>query len=358
MASGRLDIPFAVLLAAVLAAPTPVRAEDLDVGVDSCRLALEPVVQLGGELVARGIVRGDPAGFWFVPYYSEHEIIRFDSQGRMTRVLDRKGLGPREFNRIRDVVPIGGGLAVFQSEPARLTYLDGEGNYVDSHPLPVAMRSVAVGARSDSTYLLSGYPVLPTTVGAAFVRVDGNGRLLTAYTEGVEEPFSQVPGHVMPRVAGFGTDDRLVSVEVHDLVVEQWDPAGGLIDRSRHEVEWFDWPGELANYLTHGPGGTPGPPENTFLGLQVDSENRLWVLAKVTPDDWERGVSGSEIVDLTAWADGFIQVMDLDAGTALCSLRVDQLPLFGFVAPGRIATYAEDRDGVPTISVWDLVISR
>lgn len=351
-----------VALLATLLPATPGDGEPISGGnvalpaiSQECRISMSVLVRLRGDDVGKGILRADSGGYWLVRYFAPFEIVRYDLRGRKQALIGRKGYGPKEFNEIRDVVPLGERLAVFQAEPARLTYLDADGEAMEDHLLPVAMRSVPVASLPDSTFLLSGDPLLAAASGAAFVQIDRRGRLLTTFGGDVAEDQGPLKGLILPRLLTFHPGVGPVSVKRYDLYIERWRPDGTLFRTQRREVDWFTWPPPAEFARNH----SAGPPENLFFGAAMDDDDRLWLLARVTPEGWEGGIRDNAVVDEVTWADGFIHVADVNTGATLCSRQIDEVPLHGFVGERRIATYSEDESGNPVITVWnlDLVLS-
>jgi hypothetical protein len=319
----------------------------------TCRIELQQVLRLAGDDVDFGLLRMTDNRVYLE---NRNRILVFDSKGQWLRTIGREGKGPGEFNNIAGLVPLPGNrLAVFDMALHRLTVVDSLGTASDGAPLPLTLQQDGALMLSDTSFVLGGRMTDPEArVRHPLVQINSSGSVLRYF--GTDEAEKEGPhrGDMMPRMLVRDAQDRVISVPRYRYEVEEWDRDGALLRRTPLSSDWFFFPPKR-------PPGDPhlvGPPANQIVGLDVDMESRLWVLGYATPDDWAKGVADGKVVDYDAWVDAQIEVLHMPSLEVLCSVRLDQAVLYGFVKPGHIASIAYDREENPIITVWKLNLTE
>jgi hypothetical protein len=318
-------------------------------------ITIDHVVDIAGDEVSLGHVRLTASS---VLIAEATRIAVFDLQGRFKRYLGREGAGPGEFSQIQAVVPITDEeLAVFEALPPRLTVLDTAGVSRRTAVLPTMLWRGSAVRLSDGSYVLGGTMLSRSNFGSPLVHVSAGGQLVGYLGTNELETEGFGMNLMMPRVLGYHERFGLFAAKSHKYVVESW----GVTDRQllsliRREVPWFGAQPELPEGHEGSGGFVLGPPENVVKGLQIDDAGRAWTIVEVAAEDWAGGLSPDRrsVVSREDWTDTRIEVLDLSTKEALCSASFEGFVTSGFVAPDHLASYREDRNGNPTISIWRL----
>jgi len=287
----------------------------------------------------------------FIGQYAQ--ITVFDRTGSFKRLIGREGTGPGEFTRIVDIAILAGGkLAVFEGIRARLTVMDTLGTVFSDVLMPALISRNGAVVLPDTTLLLGGAMLERSRFGSPLVHATFDGQVLGYFGENEVEKEGFGRGRVLPRVFTYDSALGIVAVKIHKNVVETWNLADKtLINSIELQAPWFGpQPVPVDKENVH----FTGAPESLFRAIEVDERGRIWRVAQVVPDDWERGVSNGAVVDQDAWTDTQIDVLDPRSNLSLCSARFKPSVMDGFVKPHHIASYREDDDGNPTISIWRL----
>jgi hypothetical protein len=349
--SGLLALGAAVsfVIVAYLTFHEPARRHLLTTAGTDCIIDIEPVTELHGDQVAAGLVRLTPTR---ILLERVSEIAVFDRQGRFRRTLGRAGSGPGEFRRIQQVVPLSGErIAVFQANPPQLAIVDSGGAALKTATLPVSISRNGALILSDSSFVLAGAMHSDReNYGRPMVRITQDGEVISYFGQNEVETEDPLLGRMMPREIAWHPRRGVVAVKRFKYAVEVWDERGTLQNRYARKAEWLNWPPVVEGNDPH----RLGPPEDQFRGAQFDDQSRLWLLAQVTPPDWQSGIVDGRVIDPEKWTDTHIEVLDLASKKVLCSARFQPFVLTGFVGPLQIASFRENSIGDPTITIWQL----
>lgn len=188
----------------------------------------------------------------------------------------------------------------------------------------------------------------------------GTVRRLYGENETVKEGPSR--GQMPTRHLAYDPAVGVVTMQTIDYAIEVWSPEGALAEVIRPVAEWFRWPPEgFGERREEGPSlNAVGhrPPTDRIAGIQFDQEGRLWILAQVTPEDWEAGLDDNgRIIDRAKYTDFVLQVYDFRARSSICTVRLqDDFYFGGFAGPGILKTYSEDSIGNPTVTIQRLTV--
>lgn len=146
-------------------------------------------------------------------------------------------------------------------------------------------------------------------------------------------------------------DGTVMTVTVDGYVLEHWQEDGTRLGEWNVAPEWF----------TNAPGARHGTMETPKLpgvrALQVDAQDRLWVLVGRMDEQWKRAVrppirppATYSITSTDEYNDTQVEVFQLPSMRRLASTRVDPA-LEWFVDRGLAATYGSRRDDVPVLKL-------
>lgn len=309
---------------------------------------------LSRPLVVDRTATGD---YLVVPASRQGAVLRFDGRGRYMGMVGRPGQGPEKFGAVLRIGPgWGDSTLVLDAGNRRLAVLDRGLNVTRTVRLPV--------------------------VGGWFGPVDGGGLLLlggirrgrsgSADRLFLLDPSMDVEMSFLPNSGGPNTDvaslRRRMSVPRNGWVaVSHW---------NRYVVEVWSVNGERVRTIIREPEWFPNAQEEEADGPrikqetpQIDSEGHLWTLSHVADEDWRestgqvrtvygRAVEGVPPGAQNGYYDSVVEVIDLDSGTLVASSQVD--PHLTYLSEGGYAfSYREDREGYPSIDVWQLrVVAR
>jgi len=345
-----------------------------------CTISLRKVVTLGDSSDpilldwATNITR-DPRGRYFSAPHPGHQVVVYDSLGRYSTAVGRRGQGPGEFtsaNRVstgpdgllyvfeanRQVTVLGPGLT-FRRRTAlpRITaevQPRGGGRLIlaySSPPLDTSRRRPTIGPSGAVTV---GPPRRSRPEDPVLV-VDSEMRTLRT--------FGRTPSDTgltcqlcTSRVIGGSPDPATVWLgRTNQYQIEKWDTAGRHLLTLRRGVDW---------YPTWGVDPTqPIAERGPVLGaIEEDAERRLWVFFIVPDPAMSQTASIGGRVGISALVaqtqgllDTVVEVIDPSSGRLLASRRfADPVHSLG----GRYGyTMRESPSGYVFADVWELVLS-
>jgi hypothetical protein len=304
-----------------------------------------------GEVAA--LTRLDDGRYVVVSHPNDYEMSVFDSLGTFKQKLGRAGDGPGEFRFIRWLQPAGGNLHVIDIRQARRTVYSPDFRVLESQRLP-ALSNPLMGATmvGDSLLVVNAIVRSPERVGFLLHSVafgPSEGHIVRSYGEASDGYRWDVPeGRYMRRI-GNARSGNVWSAPWTAYAVEEWDPAGHLVRTVMRAAEWF--PPHLGE---DGPLSPGRPPLPRIMDVKEDDSGRLWVLVRVSSDNWGAGLQAEgagahhpeldgryAVADPELAFDSIIEVIDPGSGHLLASSRFDR-PFFQFVGDAYIALSRTD----------------
>lgn len=329
-----------------------------------CRIRLRRVLKIGdrdgpGTIGRPQSVARDTRGRVYVVSEEEMDLIKtFDGSGHYLGSIGRGGEGPGEFRSI-GVLAVGPGdtLHVFDDRIGRHSVFSPIGQFVRSSRFSGSVRDLAFLA--DQRLGLSARVTTRAALGYPLHILASSGEIALS--------FGSEDGGFLPEMfysfQRFVTPDPSGGMWVsHHLqyVLEHWNGEGELLGQVTREADWF--PPQSMQVNT-----TPDQPMHPAIEeIHLDRMGRLWVLIRVNPEGYERGLGDPigtmygvvySIRDLDELFATRIEVLDLDSGELITADESDEL-LMWFISDQEVVSYKEDDGGVPRITIWTIEVTK
>lgn len=325
------------------------------VSCSQCRVALEPVLTLGGTsphamLDAEiNLVTRDSRGRYYVANGESPTVWVFGADGALVSRLGREGAGPGEFRRpTAFVAGPSDSLYVFDASLSRMTVFGPDLSFA---------RATALAFRPDlfdvafvgSSIVLNANIRSPERAGLPLHVIARSGEIARSFGSetGVYRPDL---GYGSRRALALGLGGSVWAAALNSYVLQRWDTAGRLLATIRREVEWFPtyWRYDVNAAL-------PPPPSISALAQVGDT---LWVMVKVADANWRTAVESTSpdgrffrVLDQHGYRDTMLEAIDVRSRRIIVSSRVPQL-LWGFLDTGLAYGPGEDADGNPVVRVF------
>ncbi len=358
---GRCAVPLAGILVMLATAPPAVsQAPVVLSGVEcpSCEVRLSHLVTVGafdgpvetGQVISVSLL--EDGRYALSSQGSENLISVFAADGRFLMRTGGRGV----FGYVRFLRTHGNSLHVIDPMMRRHTVLSPEFTVVRTARLSVEPLGDVLPV-SDSSLVMSGF-VRAAEGPAHLLHVVGPaGGIQQAMAEEPEGVRMDRSPEVYMRALAPGRGSELFwAAHRTRYRVEEWGVDGVLRRVLVREVPWFP---DHRGADDRGPDEQPLP---RIVDVQVDSDDRMWVLIRHGSEEWDelmgsRPQEDREFVmsNLDRLYTTVIEVIDLRSHAVLASSTVDAF-LFSFVGDGRVAS-ASSSDGVATtVNIWDLSI--
>lgn len=324
----------------------------------ACSIERSYLTRLGRDRPP-GIVQSDFArvvrdnrGRFFL-YDRDPAIHVFDPNGTYETSQGRQGQGPGEYQQIEKIgFDAAGNVLVYDSRQYRLTTLTPDLEVLDTAPLAVRPTR-AVVLPSGETYLASR-ETGPATVGFPLHKLGADGTRLLSFGEeprGRTYP-SNAATRFYQRINARAGDDGLWSTFMQNYVLERWSPNGEKEVRIERNAPWF--PPRAGNE----------PFENghpNLIGLQEDSEGRLWVLIAMPADDWRQRLAADNKRTLGLngdYRDTVIEVIEPEGPEGPALLARTSVPELLFFIDEHMVGAVINVDLDSYVNVWTLELSE
>ena len=323
----------------------------------SC-IIVERVVALGdtagpGYINWSRYVTVDDSGNYWVGQQQEGVVKVWDGEGRFLRQIGRRGDGPMEFQRPAPVrTDSEGRVHVFDLDIGRETVVNADFSYHSDRSVYPGYAHLAVPLGEDGRYLLNMGTSRAGLVGIPLHIVD---------VSGVLHSFDRMAGldaqGSSPRVLAVDRQKRIYSAHPYYYLIQIWSESGrrilGLRGPRLNERE-----------PSREPSSPDNPPRNRMYAMQVDDQQRLWVVSSARKDDWQdhmeyqvmpngRTVYGPVDADMKAIFEMRIDLIDLASGSLIATGRHDAL-VEAFVGDGLVVETVENERAYPQLVVWRL----
>ena len=321
-------------------------------------VTVDRVVTLG-DTVAPGYIDWsvyaavDDFGNYWVGMPRGSVVKVWDAEGRFVRQVGRRGDGPMEFHRPAPVrTDSEGRLHIVDLDIGRETIVNADFSYHSDRLLDPGGSHLAVPLGDDGRYLLNRARMTTQRVAMPLHIVNGPNVL---------HSFGRMAGLDAPgnahRVLAVDRQPRIYSTRAGDYLIQVWSESGRRILGLR---------GPRLNEKEARPErwSPDNPPRSEIYAMQVDSEQRLWVIGLALRDDWQdhmelRRMPNGQIAygptdgDIRTIFQGRIDVIDLTRGSFIATRRHDAL-LEAFVGDGLAIENTETETGYPQMVVWRL----
>ncbi len=327
-----------------------------------CEIRIDSVAVIGtadgaGALNGRQIVVArDRQGRYLVAgAASPSQVSVFDSHGAFLRRVGRSGGGPGEYRRIWRVYPYEGGVIITDDIAKRHTVLNANFEYVSSTPVigtPEGMLVGPGGTRVEATIIRSGQDAgFSVFVKSAAGQV--RHRLAPTpvpYRERMRDAYRRIltPG-LTP--ADFWMTSR------HEYAFARCWFVSGACTRFERPASWF--PSRSPTESRTDESMEHIPPTPQLLGVSLDGPRFAWTISLVADARWREGLSKQtrphvSIENADRYWDSVIERINVETGTVVASVRIDQALTLGPLTGGYSAFYTEQPDGVPRVVIVQL----
>ena len=371
--STRSSLPLAVALAGWLsgcgvpdARPDLTTLQDSTATVDilesaatcgSC-ITVDRVVTLGdtigpGYIEWSRYVAIDDSGNYWVGQQQEGTVKVWDAEGRFLRQVGRAGDGPMEFYRPAPVrTDSEGRVHIVDLDTGRETVVNADFSLYSDRYLHPGGLHLAVPLGEEGRYAVNTNRMTAGLVGVPLHIVDG---LDILHSFGME-----TGAHLRAdrgRVLAADRQGRIYSAPPDDYLIQVWSESGrrilGLRGPRLNERE-----------ASYEPWSPDNPPRNEIFAMQVDDEQRLWVISDVLKDDWQdhmeervmrngRMAYGPTNDDFRQIFQSRIDLIDLASGSLIATSLHDPL-LEAFAGDGLVLENEASEQNHPRMVIWSL----
>ena len=277
----------------------------------------------------------------------------WDAEGSFLRQVGRRGDGPMEFQRPAPVrTDSEGRVHIVDLDIGRETVVNPDFSFHSDRSIYPGYSHLAVPLGEDGRYLLNMGTTRAGLVGMPLHIVDAPDMLHSFdRMEGLDAPG------FAPRVLAVDRRRQIYSARSDDYLIQVWSESGrrilGLSGPRLNERE-----------ASREPWSPDNPPRNRMYAMQVDDEQRLWVISSARKDDWQDHMELRRMPNgRVAYApidDDFreifqmrIDLIDLASGSFIATRRHDSL-LEAFIGDGLVIETVENEQYYPQMVVWRL----
>jgi hypothetical protein len=289
----------------------------------------------------------------------------FDSAGRYLRQVGRAGQGPMEFRYIFWIhTDDDGRVHIVDLGNVRETIVGADFELHAERPIPGSFGSGSYPALAPlpgtGRYALNMYHVVSGQVGLPLHIADGAG-ILHSFGDAIDEGSPQLNQNKARRMLTTDSSGRIFSAQVFSYAVEAWTDIG-------ERITGFEGPKLNEKEPAMGAMSADNPPPKTIAAIQVDEQQRLWVIVFQAKDDWldrmvERpGPRGRAMLVPKEDDPRFlytirIDVIDLNTASIIASSEREEL-VQGFVGNRLGLEFQYTETGIPRAVVWSLALEE
>ena len=295
----------------------------------------------------------DGAGNYWVGQQQESVVKVWSAEGRFLRQVGRRGDGPMEFHRPAPVRTDGEGrVHIVDLDIGRETIVNADFSYSSDRSIYPGYAHLAVPLGEEGRYLLNMGTTRAGLVAMPLHIVDGPD-VLRSFDRmmGLDDTGNAL------RVLAVDGRKRIYSAHPDYYLIQIWNESGrrilGLSGPRLNEKE-----------PSREPWSPDNPPRNRIYAMQVDDQQRLWVISSARKDDWQdrmehRVMPNGRVAyvsvddDSRAIYEMRIDLIDLASGSLLATRRHDAL-LEAFVGDGLAIENVETELSYPEMVVWRL----
>ena len=295
----------------------------------------------------------DGSGNYWVGQQQESVVKVWSAEGIFLRQVGRRGDGPMEFHRPAPVRTDGEGrVHIVDLDIGRETIVNADFSYSSDRSIYPGYAHLAVPLGEEGRYLLNMGTTRAGLVAMPLHIVDGPD-VLRSFDRmmGLDDTGNAL------RVLAVDGRKRIYSAHPDYYLIQIWNESGrrilGLSGPRLNEKE-----------PSREPWSPDNPPRNRIYAMQVDDQQRLWVISSARKDDWQdrmehRVMPNGRVAyvsvddDSRAIYEMRIDLIDLASGSLLATRRQDAL-LEAFVGDGLAIENVETELSYPEMVVWRL----
>ena len=321
-------------------------------------ITVERVVALG-DTTGPGYVNWsiyatvDDSGNYWVGQQQESVVKVWNADGGFLRQIGRRGDGPMEFLRPAPVrTDSEGRVHVFDLDNGRETVLNPDFSFHSDKLLHPGYFHLAIPLGEDGRYLLNMGRMTTQRIAMPLHIVDGLD-ILHSFDRMVG---LDAPGYAH-RVMAVDRQERIYSAHGDYYLIQIWSESG-------RRILGLSGPRLNDREPSRGRWSPDNPPRNRIFAMQVDDQQRLWVIGSARKDDWQdrmeqRVMPNGQAAyvpvddDMKAIYETRIDLIDLTSGSFIATRRHEAL-LEAFIGDGLIIENAETELSYPQMVVWRL----
>ncbi len=242
------------------------------------------------------------------------QLLEYRGSGGSTRTLGRMGEGPGEFGRNLRIVEVHDTLFIVDLTNGRMAVADRDARFHRVWSLPVRIHSLA--PLPEGRWLLHGRPRSEEDGSPLFRIVDGEGR--EEHSFGTVSPTH---GEMDQWVVGPDGTGGFWAASMWEYALHRGSTDGELRKVLSREVEWFP---EGTTWSEDQLTVDPAPPLVTHV-MAFEGGTRVGVVITLADERWSPDMpeSAGSVEWFRRSFDSVLEVLDLEAGTVVASVRSD-----------------------------------
>jgi hypothetical protein len=304
----------------------------------------------------------DRRGRYLTFSHDNTQVVVFGADGRLQQTLGRRGQGPGEYTRIRQVL-VTSSDSILVSQAPLVSVLAPDGRFVRQYVAPLTGIQRIFPLSSGTVFL-----TMPDKQSGAFLhRITPLGTVQRSFGE---SDCATCSAHHFAQTG----DTGFLSLPPFDYTIQRWSSDGVLRGklpvRSTYAQSFKTISEEEQRERTR----ARLSPMPALAGVVVDAQNRLWIVAHRPSKIWKpsalptsgrvAGVAIMRVTDneeeiLSARATNFdtiVEVVDAKTGEVIAS-QLFEADHFQLLAPGLAYDQTVDADGVVHHRVWKLTVA-
>lgn len=278
-------------------------------------------------------------------------IVVFDSTGRFSRTVGRRGSGPGEYQFIRFLRSEGPRLHVYDGRLRRETVLSDRFEVVRSTDFQMNLTGDALPLSEEQSVINALFNT--TEQAGLYLHLKHGQSLAKSVDDHNASPYRYDLSHIYRRALSPARGGGFWSAYRTEYRIDRWSGSGARELSLIREVDWF------RPHLTSGMAQGGVGPQPTIRAIREDDAGRLWILIAVADVGWQRAVvstpEGASFSDANAYYDSVVEVLDPHRREVLATLRLNP-SLTEMPRAGEVAYYHEDSKGIPRIVVLKLAL--
>ena len=302
------------------------------------------------------MVRDSAGNYWF----GQYEAVKvFDTAGNFVGEVGRAGQGPLEWDYAMPVhTDRRGRVHIFDSGNYRHTVIGPDFNLIEEQRLPDHVTDVHALGDGDRWVLNMWHPT-PDAIGSPLHVLQGGG-IVRSFGDYVDPANPRADTDAW-RIITTDRANRTYSSARHERYeIQVWSDTG------RRITGFFDPGFNDRPFDPEAPQSADNPPPGTIRALQVDPEDRLWVLSWQLRDDWldmmeeERGPDGRVTLEMKPGLatmdrfDGQIDVIDLTTATVIARTRMEGVVVVDFLGDNALWAGEYVGAGHLRVGIWEI----
>ena len=348
------------------AATAQVLRLESDVSCKTCAVRVSKVATLDDSVVGGPplTIARDPQGNIYYVDQVGGLLKVFASNGRFIRVVGRRGEGPGEYRRIRNVLPGKSGLIeILDNELARRSVFSPTGDFIRSSRAPSGGAGLPAVILPNDEVVVNTVGRGPDEVGFALQRFDSTGKRNLMFDEG---PFDTRNPWRQRRVLWGRPNGELWVGQPYRFAIDLYET--NLKARKLSFIRVADWLPTTEPTEQPSDGVLDQPPTPRLAAIWEDPEGLVWLYFVVQSPRWKPGPHTPkealdkksrprpEITDRPRF-DSIVEVLDVASRRLLARTRMEG-PLGLAFAGGFFLKYGEAPGGEPEATIFRVTLTR